>query len=96
MTHFVYIIYSKSSDKFYIGETMNVAERIMQHNSGFYKSAFSKQTNDWKLFWSTECNSSSQALRLEKFIKNMKSRKFIYKIKENQNMISDLLQKFNI
>ena len=82
MAHFVYIIYSKSVDKFYVGETLNVAKRFEQHNSGFYKAAFSKQTTDWKLFWAVECNSRRQALKLEKFIKNMKSRYFkVYSIK---------------
>ena len=94
MAHFVYIIYSKSVDKFYVGETLNVAKRFEQHNSGFYKAAFSKQTTDWKLFWAVECNSRRQALKLEKFIKNMKSRKFYFKLKENPTIVDDILKSF--
>ena len=76
MAHFVYIIFSESSDKFYVGETGNVPERIMQHNLGHYKASFSKIACDWKLFWSLECVSRRQALKIEKHIKNMRTRKF--------------------
>jgi len=30
--HFVYIIYSKKIDKYYVGETPDVANRLLQHN----------------------------------------------------------------
>ena len=76
MTHFVYIIFSESINRFYVGETVNVDERITQHNLGFYKSAFSKQATDWKLFWSIECVSRTQALKIENHIKKMKNRKY--------------------
>ncbi|MCA6477398.1 MAG: GIY-YIG nuclease family protein, partial [Chitinophagaceae bacterium] len=29
--HFVYVIYSPSADSYYIGETVNVEERLIQH-----------------------------------------------------------------
>ncbi len=34
----VYIIYSESLDKYYIGEAIDLEERIEQHNSGFYET----------------------------------------------------------
>jgi len=37
--HFVYIIYSESFDRFYVGETVNVEERLRQHNTGFYNTS---------------------------------------------------------
>ncbi len=95
MAHFVYNIYSESIDKFYVGETVNITERLAQHNTGFYKAAFSKQATDWKLFWSVECISRIQAMKFEKFIKKMKSRKFYYKLKENPKLVDELLEKFN-
>ena len=76
MTHFVYVIYSVSADKYYIGETSDVNERIKQHNSGFYESSFSKQASDWEIYWMLECKSRSQALKIEQHIKKMRNRKF--------------------
>ena len=46
MTHFVYVIYNVFADKYYIGETSDVNERIKQHNSGFYDSSFTRQVSD--------------------------------------------------
>ena len=34
MTHFPYIIYSQSSDKYYTGYTANLENRIKKHNLG--------------------------------------------------------------
>jgi len=92
MNHFVYIIYSESADRFYIGETSNVQERINQHNSGFYDFAFSKQASDWNLYWSLECNSRSQAIKIEKHIKKMRNRKFY----ENLILYPEISQKLLI
>jgi len=40
--HYVYIIYSESFDRFYVGETGDVGGRIMQHNTGFYRGSSTK------------------------------------------------------
>lgn len=52
------------------------------------------QPSDWKQFWSVECISGSQALKLEKFIKKMKSRKFYFRLKENPNIVDDIIEGF--
>ena len=93
MANFVYIIFSESKNQFYIGESVNPVERLNQHNSGFYENSRTKIAIDWELFLTIECNSKTQAIKLERFIKKMKSRKFILKLKENPGIVSDLLQK---
>ncbi|WP_373398424.1 GIY-YIG nuclease family protein [Algoriphagus halophilus] len=35
---FVYILYSDSKDRYYIGQTENLEERLFQHNSGYFKN----------------------------------------------------------
>ena len=94
MAHFVYIIYSPSTDKFYVGETVNVPARIEEHNSGHYHHASTKFANDWELFLQVECESGTQALKLERFIKRMKSRKFYQKLKKHPGLVNDLFVKF--
>ncbi|MEO2081146.1 MULTISPECIES: GIY-YIG nuclease family protein [Leeuwenhoekiella] len=42
MKHYLYIIYSKSLDKFYTGETSNIEERITLHNAHAIKNAYTK------------------------------------------------------
>ena len=94
MAHFVYIIYSETANRFYIGETCEVVERINQHNTGFYGSAFSKQASDWELFWSLECQSRNQALRIEKHIKEMRNRKFYENLYRYPEIAQKLLIRF--
>ena len=95
MTHFVYIIYSQSINRFYIGESMNPDVRLQQHKSHFYKNSSTKIADDWELFLVIECNSKKQAIKLERFIKKMKNRKFYLKLKENPKIVEDLLEKFS-
>ena len=94
MTHFVYVIYSVSAGKYYIGETSDVNERVKQHNSGFYDSSFTWQVSDWELFWMLECKSRSQALKIEKHIKKMRNRKFYENLVHYPEISQKLLFRF--
>ncbi|MCG2459175.1 GIY-YIG nuclease family protein [Flavobacteriaceae bacterium F89] len=38
--HFVYIIYSDTFNRYYIGESEDISERIKQHSTGFFKNSF--------------------------------------------------------
>ncbi|MDO1501537.1 GIY-YIG nuclease family protein [Winogradskyella maritima] len=90
--HFLYIIYSKKLDKYYVGETVDLEERVLQHNTKHYKSSFTSSTSDWILKLSFQTINRTDALFLETFIKRMKSRKFIEKIIDNSTILSDLLK----
>tara|TARA_R110002049_G_scaffold155557_4_gene320469 strand:+ start:1010 stop:1297 length:288 start_codon:yes stop_codon:yes gene_type:complete len=89
--HFLYIIFSKTINRFYIGETNNLKNRIIQHQEHYFKSNFSKAATDWVAVLSKVCNSKEDALFLEKFIKRMKSKKFIFKIIESPEILDDIL-----
>ena len=91
--HFLYIIYSKTSDKYYVGETHNIEERILKHNAHQYKNAFSKIAQDWETKLTKQLKSKEEAVFLERFIKRMKSRKFILKIIDNPDILDDILKK---
>jgi putative endonuclease len=78
--HFVYIIHSPRFDKYYVGETSMVQGRIEQHITGKYKSASTFFTNDWELHLEIELDSRTEALVIEKYIKSMKSKKFIQRL----------------
>ncbi|WP_298115925.1 GIY-YIG nuclease family protein [Flavobacterium sp.] len=93
MSHFLYILYSKTSSKYYVGETHNVEERIFKHNQHEYSNSFSKIANDWKLVLFFECEDRTRALYLERFIKRMKSKLFIEKVIQNTEILSDILSK---
>ena len=72
---YVYIIYSKKIDKFYIGYTGHLADRLAEHLSGL--SLFTAKADDWKLQYSETFPDRQTAMKREREIKKKKSRKYI-------------------
>ncbi len=73
--YFVYIIYSKKRDSFYIGYTANINTRITKHNAGATIST--KSGIPWELVYSEQYVTKTEAIKREKAIKKKKSRKYI-------------------
>ena len=55
----------------YVGYTSNLKKRISLHNSG--KGAKFTRGRKWKLIFKEKCNSKSEAISREYYIKNNKS-----------------------
>ena len=90
----VYIIYSKNIDKYYIGSTVNLEERLQQHNTGYYTDAYTSKVKDWKLYYCIVCENLTQAIKIEQHIKRMKSRVYINHLKEYPEITRRLLEKY--
>ncbi|MBF4514939.1 GIY-YIG nuclease family protein [Flavobacterium sp. ANB] len=91
--HYLYIIYSDSCQKFYIGETASIENRISKHHDHFYSNSFTKIANDWKIVLLFNCINKDEAVYLEKFIKRMKSKIFNTKIIDDPSILKDILSK---
>jgi len=91
--HYLYIIYSKITDSYYVGETYDIDVRMIKHNTGFYKKSYSRKAKDWQVVLTYTCENKKDAVYLERFIKRMKSRKFVEKIISNQKILKALLDK---
>ena len=76
--YWVYIIKSSSANRYYIGQTANLKNRIHYHNSG--REKYTKIASDWLLVYSNAYKTRKQAQTVENFIKKQKSRTFIEKI----------------
>ena len=87
----VYILYSNVLDRFYIGQTKDLNERILLHLEKQFEDSFTTRADDWVLFHSVACTTRSQAMQIERHIKKMKSRKYILDVKEYPE-ISDKLK----
>ena len=90
----VYILFSEKLNRYYIGQTANVEERIKQHNLGFYYDASTKVSNDWKLFWCLECDSRKQAIQIESHIKRMRNKVYYQNLVKFPEISEKLLLKF--
>jgi len=67
----VYALYSRSFNKIYIGQTSDISNRILQHNSGSL-SKFTKKYIPWEIIYTEEVNYRSDALIREKQLKSKK------------------------
>jgi putative endonuclease len=75
----VYILYSPSKDRYYIGHTGVTPDvRTQRHNDGWTRST--KSGIPWKLVFSQEAPDKSTAIKWENHIKRQKSRSFIEEI----------------
>ncbi len=79
MKFYVYILYTPSKNKYYIGFTGDkLSERIRKHNSNH--KGFTGNTGDWELVYQEVFQTKSEAMKREKEIKSWKSRKMIEKL----------------
>ena len=90
----VYILFSQSLDKFYIGSCKDVTLRLREHLNEEIHGAFTSKASDWTLFLSIEELTYSQARLIEGHIKKMKSQKFIKNLKQYPELVSKLKKRF--
>ncbi len=77
---YIYIIYSKSADKFYTGYSSDPWRRLVEHNTKPFNS-FSSRYRPWELRAVFRCGESAgDAMKLEKFIKRQKDRNLIIRL----------------
>ncbi|MBL7788963.1 MAG: GIY-YIG nuclease family protein [Chitinophagales bacterium] len=77
---YIYIIHSKTANKYYTGYSENPWERIQQHNENDLDK-FTGKYDNWELAAVFKVSDNrGEAVLIEKFIKKQKSRKLIEKL----------------
>jgi putative endonuclease len=74
---FLYILQSETSGSFYVGSTRDLDARLARHNSG--KVASTRSKRPWKLVYSEQFTSRSQARYREIQIKSWKNPSYMIK-----------------
>ncbi len=75
MKYYVYILFSLKIQKFYIGQTNGIDQRIKRHNSGLEN--YTSKGIPWQLVFYTCCDSRAESMKLERKIKNFRSQERI-------------------
>jgi putative endonuclease len=70
--YYVYILQSELNGSYYKGQTNNLARRLAEHNNG--EEVATSRYRPWKLVWFATKNSLSEAIILERKLKNITSR----------------------
>ena len=73
----VYILHSATLNRFYIGYTCNFDLRLEFHLNSNETRKFTSKAKDWEIYFKIECETKTQALAIEKHIKEMKSKIYI-------------------
>jgi putative endonuclease len=83
MKFIVYILFSESKNRFYIGFTSNLEDRIIRHNQK--SKGFTGNVNDWKVVYIENYNTKEEAQKRELQIKSWKSSVKIKALISNTN-----------
>lgn len=75
---YLYILYSRNRDKYYVGSTSDLEKRLAKHNTNH--KGFTGKIGDWVIVYFETFVAKEQALAREKQIKSWKSRIAIEKL----------------
>lgn len=78
MSFYVYIIQSRKNNRFYIGQTKDINDRLRRHNNG--ESLATKFGVPWKLIHLEKFNNRSEAMKREKYLKSLKNKEYLRKL----------------
>ena len=73
--YYVYVLYSPSFLRTYVGQTNDESNRLHRHNAGFVKST--KPYRPWTLIHSEEFPARSLAIKREKWLKSPTGRRWL-------------------
>ena len=88
----VYILYSPTSDCYYVGSCIDMEQRLKEHNSSRYRSSFTARASDWEVFLVIDNLGYRQSRAIESHIKRMKSRKYLENLTRYPAMVDRLVQ----
>jgi putative endonuclease len=89
---YLYIIYSETADRYYVGHSADPEKRLLEHNSD-PRSTFTHKYRPWILKASFPVSDQrSIALKVERYIKKMKSRKLIENLIRSENVSEIIAQ----
>jgi len=87
----VYILFSSTLNKYYIGSCENFGIRLQQHLQRSIKGSFTSSAIDWKLYLVITGLGFRQARAIESHIKRMKSKVYIQNLKKYPEIIQKLI-----
>jgi len=77
MLYNTYILKSTVAKKTYVGHTINLEKRLIEHNSE--KTTFSKRYKPWIIIYSKKFTDEETAIKKEKYFKSAAGRRWMKK-----------------
>ena len=82
MPYFTYILYSESLDRYYVGSSQDLQERLRRHRSNH--KGYTGKADDWAIAYFETFDEKADATARERTIKRWKSRKMIEQLIRQQ------------
>ena len=76
---YIYILYSESTRRYYVGSTEDVEKRVLQHNAG--KSISTRAGIPWKSIHTERFTTRSEAMLQERKIKSRGTARYLSDLK---------------
>ncbi len=76
--HYTYILQSDKDHSYYIGSSNNPENRLIKHNKPH--KGYTARKQPWKLVYTEEFDTKTEALKRENFLKAQKSKEFIERL----------------
>ena len=73
--YYAYILHSEKLDRYYVGSTNNVNNRLLRHNGS--QGSYTKKGVPWILVKSFELSTRSEAVKFEMKIKKRGAKRFL-------------------
>jgi putative endonuclease len=86
MSYSVYILYSESTERFYKGQTNDLQERLRRHN--MLREKATRSGAPWKLMAEIKVSTRSEAVILERKLKNLSRKRLIEFIKKHSEEVA--------
>lgn len=91
----VYIIYSRSTDKFYAGTCRNFEMQLIQHQKKHFKKPFTTEATDWRKYFLFEGLPEDTANRVLKHVKKNKSREYFDSLRNDPAVSESLIEELS-
>ncbi|MBL7931079.1 MAG: GIY-YIG nuclease family protein [Bacteroidia bacterium] len=92
---YLYILYSKSINRFYTGSCLDFDKRFIEHQKIKDPTGFTAKASDWEEYLVIDNLFYEQARKIEKHIKRMKSAKYIVNLNKHPEIIEKLKLMYN-
>lgn len=83
----VYVLYSKTHNKIYIGYTADLADRFLSHNEKATKG-YTLKFRPWVIAFHEEFLTKAEAMKREKELKSSRGRDYVWNKIETLGLIS--------
>ncbi len=94
MPHYVYILYSAKHDKFYVGESADVHNRLLFHNH-LSEHSYTSKYKPWTIQVVMALPDYSCARNMERHIKRQKNRRVIKLLVHDEKYRKSMIGRFS-